>query len=119
MKAPTLALQHLLPQAVAVASGRGGVIAGTVGFDSEYHPSGLVRMRACEIYAIAGDPILGSNRYSASLKPILDGEFKWIEWYILYVSTEALSTGSSIFEIAPKQVDTLGGGAAPGPCRDG
>ena len=53
-----------------------------------------------------------SNRYSTSLKPILDGEFEWIQRYILYVSTEVLSTGSSIFEIAPEQVGTLRGGVA-------
>ena len=61
-------------------------------------------MRACEIYAIAGDAVLGRNRDTTSLKSVLDGKLKWVERHILYVGTEVLSTGSGIFKVLPEQV---------------
>ena len=53
------------------------------------------------------------------LKSVLDGKLKWIERHILYVSTEVLSTGSSIFKVPPEQVDTLRRQSGPGLYRDG
>ena len=87
MEPPPLALQYLLPKAIAVTSRVSGMVTGTIGLDGEHHAPGFIGMRTGKVNAIAGDAVLGRNRNVASLKSILDGKLKRVERDFQYVRT--------------------------------
>ena len=93
------------------------MIAGAIGFDSEHHPSRLVRMRTGEVYAIAGNAVLGCNRDTTAIQSLLDGKIKWVEEHLQYVRTQ-FSPPEAAYSLS-EQVDTLRGMSGSGPCRDG
>ena len=79
MEAPALAFEHLLAEAVTVAGGGRGVIAGAVGLDRQHHAPRLVGVRAGEVDAVAGNAELGCDRDPATFESILDRELERIE----------------------------------------
>ena len=91
METPALAFEHLLSEAVTVAGGGRGMVAGPVGLDRQHHPPGLVRVRAGEVYAVTGNAELGSDWDAATLEAILDREFERIERNIAHTGAELLA----------------------------
>ena len=117
MEAPAEPLELLLAEAVAVAGGLGGVVAGAVGFDGEDEPAGLVGVLGGEVDAVAPDAVLADERDAGLLERVADVELERVELGgFCGLAVEVLAARLGVGEVEPQQV-AAALGAARGPCR--
>jgi hypothetical protein len=79
VEAPAQCLQVLLPQAVAVTRGGGGVVAGAVAFDGQHVLAWAIRVREHEIDSVTGRPELGNDVQISSSQGVRDRLLEVVE----------------------------------------
>jgi hypothetical protein len=79
MEAPSEALELLLAEAIAIAGGLRGVVAGAVGLDGQDELAGLVGVLGGEVQAVAANAVLADERYAGALERIAHIELERVE----------------------------------------
>ena len=112
MEAPAEAFELLLPQAVAVACRRLGVVAGAVALDREDEAAGLVAVGGDEVDAVAADSVLGDDGDAGGEEAVADVDLEGVELRVLLrAAAEVVAAGLDVGEVAAEELDAAAAGA--------
>ena len=110
MELPPKTFKMILAEAVAITGSGRRVVAGTVTFDRQNHPPGLLRMLGNIVNEVARAAVLGDDFDAGGLQTIADIDLERVERRLVERRVAEVATATCrVLQIETQQLHTLSG----------